>query len=190
MAADTSGRTFSEYLSHHLQNLVYGKLPAGYERVNKDGTVEILENDTWTFALSSEEVSEMGFWAFHVDTLFFSVTLGALFLFIFARAAKNFSIEKPTKLQSFIEMMVEFVDNTVKGTFKSAKNTLVAPMALTIFVWVLLMNLMDLVPVDLIPYPAELLGVPYLKVVPTTDINLTAALALSVFSLYLFFSIR
>lgn len=190
MAADTSGRTFSEYLSHHLQNLVYGKLPAGYERYNKDGTVEILEKDTWTFAYSGEEVAEMGFWAFHVDTLFFSITLGAVFLFIFARAAKNFSIEKPTKLQSFVEMMVDFIDNTVKGTFKSAKNTLVAPMALTIFVWVLLMNLMDLVPVDLIPYPAELLGVPYLKVVPTTDINLTAALALSVFGLYLFFSIR
>ena len=63
-------------------------------------------------------------------------------------------------------------------------------MALTIFVWVLLMNLMDLVPVDLIPYPAELLGVPYLKVVPTTDLNLTAALALSVFCLYLFFSVK
>ena len=99
-------------------------------------------------------------------------------------------MEKPTKLQSFVEMVVDFIDGTVKGTFKSAKNTLVAPMALTIFVWVLLMNLIELVPVDLIPYPAELLGVPYLKVVPTTDINLTAALALSVFGLYLFFSIN
>ena len=73
MAADSSGRTFSEYLSHHLQNLVYGKLPEGYERVNKDGTIEVLQNDTWTFAYSSEEVAEMGFWAFHVDTLFFSI---------------------------------------------------------------------------------------------------------------------
>ena len=63
-------------------------------------------------------------------------------------------------------------------------------MALTIFVWVLLMNLMDLVPVDLIPYPAEEIGIPFLKVVPTTDLNLTAALALSVFILYLFFSIK
>ena len=78
---------------------MYGKLPAGYERYNKDGTVEVLEKDTWTFAYSGEEVAEMGFWAFHVDTLFFSITLGAIFLFIFARAAKNFSIEKPTKPQ-------------------------------------------------------------------------------------------
>ena len=87
-------------------------------------------------------------------------------------------------------MMIDFINGVVKGTFKSAKNTLVAPMALTIFAWVLLMNLMDLVPVDLIPYPAELLGIPYLKVVPTTDLNLTASLALSVFVLYLFFSIK
>jgi F0F1-type ATP synthase, subunit a len=134
MAADSSGRTFSEYLSHHLQNLVYGKLPEGYERVNKDGTIEVLQNDTWTFAYSSEEVAEMGFWAFHVDTLFFSITLGAIFLFIFARAAKNFSMEKPTKLQSFVEMLVDFIDGTVKGTFKSGKNTLVPPRALTILV--------------------------------------------------------
>ena len=87
-------------------------------------------------------------------------------------------------------MMIDFINGVVQGTFKSAKNSLIAPMALTIFSWVLLMNLMDLVPVDLIPYPAELLGIPYLKVVPTTDLNLTASLALSVFGLYLFFSIK
>ena len=190
MASESSGRTFQEYLEHHLQNLVYGKLPEGYERYNKDGTIEVLEKDTWTFAQGSAEVSEMGFWAFHVDTLFFSTLLGAIFLFVFARAAKNFSLYKPSKLQCFIELMIDFINGVVKGTFKSAKNTLVAPMALTIFAWVLLMNLMDLVPVDLIPYPAELLGIPYLKVVPTTDLNLTASLALSVFVLYLFFSIK
>ena len=213
MAADSSGLTFSEYLSHHLQNLVYGPLPAGHERkfyakgettteketfceeknVSFDGEnycTETLAEDGWYLANNKTDLDAMGFWGIHIDTMFFSITLGAIFLFIFARAAKNFSIEKPTKLQCFIEMMIDFIDNTVKGTFKAAKNTLIAPMALTIFVWVLLMNLMDLVPVDLIPYPAELPGVPYLKVVPTTDINLTAALALSVFGLYLFFSIK
>ncbi len=190
MASDSSGRTFQEYLEHHLQNLVYGKLPEGYERTNKDGTTEVLQKDTWTLAQGKAEVAEMGFWAFHIDTLFFSTLLGAIFLFIFARAAKNFSLYKPTRLQCFIEMMIDFINGVVQGTFKSAKNSLIAPMALTIFSWVLLMNLMDLVPVDLIPYPAELLGIPYLKVVPTTDINLTASLALSVFGLYLFFSIK
>ena len=183
MASDSSGRTFQEYLEHHLQNLVYGKLPEGYERTNKDGTIEVLQKDTWTLAKGKAEVAEMGFWAFHIDTLFFSTLLGAIFLFIFARAAKNFSLYKPTRLQCFIEMMIDFINGVVQGTFKSAKNSLIAPMALTIFSWVLLMNLMDLVPVDLIPYPAELLGIPYLKVVPTTDLNLTASLALSVFGL-------
>ena len=213
MASESSGRTFQEYLEHHLQNLVYGPLPAGHERkfyakgsdeagkevycqdknLNYDGEKycnETLTENGWYLANNKTDVEAMGFWALHIDTMFFSALLGSLFLFIFARAAKNFSLDKPTKLQLFIEMMIDFINGVVKGTFKSAKNTLVAPMALTIFAWVLLMNLMDLVPVDLIPYPAELLGIPYLKVVPTTDLNLTASLALSVFVLYLFFSIK
>ena len=190
MAAPSSERTFQEYLEHHLQNLVYGKLPEGYERKLADGSTIVLENDTWTIAKGKAEVAEMGFWAFHIDTLFFSLLLGGAFLFIFARAARSFSLTKPSKLQLFVELLIDFINDTVKSTFKTAKNSLIAPMALTIFSWVLLMNLMDLVPVDLIPYPAELLGVPYLKVVPTTDLNLTASLALSVFILYLFFSIR
>ena len=213
MASESSGRTFQEYLEHHLQNLVYGPLPAGHERkfyakgsdeagketycqdknLNYDGEKyckETLAEDGWYLANNKTDVEAMGFWALHIDTMFFSVLLGGLFLFIFARGAKNFSLDKPTKLQLFIEMMIDFINGVVKGTFKSAKNSLVAPMALTIFAWVLLMNLMDLVPVDLIPYPAELLGIPYLKVVPTTDLNLTASLALSVFVLYLFFSIK
>ena len=213
MASESSGRTFQEYLEHHLQNLVYGPLPAGHERkfyakgsdeagketycqdknLNYDGEKyckETLAEDGWYLANNKTDVEAMGFWALHIDTMFFSVLLGGLFLFIFARGAKKFSLDKPTKLQLFIEMMIDFINGVVKGTFKSAKNSLVAPMALTIFAWVLLMNLMDLVPVDLIPYPAELLGIPYLKVVPTTDLNLTASLALSVFVLYLFFSIK
>ena len=213
MASESSGRTFQEYLEHHLQNLVYGPLPAGHERkfyakgsdeagketycqdknLNYDGEKyckETLAEDGWYLANNKTDVEAMGFWALHIDTMFFSVLLGGLSLFIFARGAKNFSLDKPTKLQLFIEMMIDFINGVVKGTFKSAKNSLVAPMALTIFAWVLLMNLMDLVPVDLIPYPAELLGIPYLKVVPTTDLNLTASLALSVFVLYLFFSIK
>jgi len=213
MASESSGRTFQEYLAHHLQNLVYGPLPEGHERkfyakgdssaekdtycqdkgMDYDGSKyckETLTEDGWHLANNKTDVEAMGFWALHIDTLFFSILLGSIFVFLFARAAKNFSLENPTKLQCFIEMMIDFINGVVKGTFKAAKNTLIAPMALTIFFWVLLMNVMDLVPVDLIPYPAELLGVPYLKVVPTTDLNLTAALALSVFVLYLIFSIK
>ena len=213
MASESSGRTFQEYLEHHLQNLVYGPLPAGHERklyskgsdettkeaycqsknLDYDGEKyckETLTEDGWYLANNKIDVEAMGFWALHIDTMFFSVLLGALFLFVFTRAAQNFSLDKPTKLQLFIEMMIDFINGVVKGTFKAAQNSLIAPMALTIFFWVLLMNVMDLVPVDLIPYPAELLGIPYLKVVPTTDLNLTAALALSVFVLYLFYSIK
>ena len=179
MASESSGRTFQEYLEHHLQNLVYGPLPAGHERkfyakgsdeagketycqdknLNYDGEKyckETLAEDGWYLANNKTDVEAMGFWALHIDTMFFSVLLGGLFLFIFARGAKNFSLDKPTKLQLFIEMMIDFINGVVKGTFKSAKNSLVAPMALTIFAWVLLMNLMDLVPVDLIPYPCLL----------------------------------
>ena len=213
MASESSGRTFQEYLEHHLQNLVYGPLPAGHERkfyskgddevskqaycqdknLSYDGDKyckEALSENGWYLANNKTDVEAMGFWALHIDTLFFSALLGAIFLFIFARAAQNFSLEKPTKLQLFVEMMIDFINGVVKGTFKAGQNSLIAPMALTIFFWVLLMNVMDLVPVDLIPYPAEALGIPYLKVVPTTDLNLTAALALSVFILYLFYSIK
>ena len=75
MASEKTESTFQDYLQHHLQNLVFGKLPEGYERENKDGSIETLSKDTWTFAHSKSEVSEMGFWAFHVDTLFFSILL-------------------------------------------------------------------------------------------------------------------
>ena len=214
MASESSERTFQEYLEHHLQNLVYGRLPEGHERkfyakgetdeektaycqddksMNYDGDKyckETLTEDGWYLANNKTDLEAMGFWAFNIDTLFFSLLLGSIFLFFFINAAKSFSLEKPTKLQLFVEMMIDFVNGVVKGTFKAGQNTLVAPMALTIFVCVLLMNLMDLVPVDLIPYPAEEIGIPFLKVVPTTDLNLTAALALSVFILYLFFSIK
>ena len=213
MASESSGRTFQEYLEHHLQNLVYGPLPAGHERklyskgedeatkeaycqeknLDYDGAKyckETLTEDGWYLANNKTDVEAMGFWAFHIDTMFFSVLLGGIFLFIFSGAARSFSLDKPTKLQLFVEMKIDFINGVVKGTFKAAQNSLIAPMALTIFFWVLLMNVMDLVPVDLIPYPAEVLGIPYLKVVPTTDLNLTAALALSVFILYLFYSVK
>ena len=93
-------------------------------------------------------------------------------------------------MQNLCEVAVEFVEDNITQVFGTRPNSVIGPLSLTILVWVFLMNLMDLVPVDLIPYPAELLGIPYLKVVPTTDLNLTASLALSVFVLYLFFSIK
>ena len=185
MAVDTI--TSKSYITHHLQNLVYGKLPAGFDR---DG--QILEEATWTFAHSPEEVIEMGFWSFNVDSLGWSFFLGAIFSYFFYRVARNVSKGAPSGFSNLVEMIVEFVDNSVKDIFHS-ENKLIAPMALTVFVWVFLMNTMDLVPVDWLPVLAQkLAGDPhfYFKVVPTTDPNITFGLSLTVFAMILYYSIK
>ncbi|MCL1039827.1 F0F1 ATP synthase subunit A [Shewanella corallii] len=130
-----------------------------------------------------------GFWTWHVDSLLFSVGLGGLFLWLFYRAGKKATAGVPTKFQCFVEMMVEFIDGIVRDSFHG-RNPVIAPLALTIFVWVFLMNLMDLVPVDFIPHAAYLMGVPYLKIVPTTDLNITFGLSIGVFLLIVYYSIK
>ena len=173
----TEALTSSEYIKHHLQNLTYGKLPG---------------SDHWQLAHTVQEAKEMGFWAFNLDTLGVSLVLGALFLFMFRLAAKRISSDSksiPSGLQNFVEWIVEFIDTSVRGSF-SGKNPLVAPLALTIFVWVLLMNLMDLIPVDWVPQLAHLAGLPFFKVVPSTDPNATFGMAISVFFLVIYYSIK
>ena len=185
--ADEAVITSKSYITHHLQNLVYGKLPAGYER---DG--QILNEATWTFAHSSKEAVDMGFWSLNVDTLGWAIFLGVVFSFFFYRVAKNVSEGAPSGFSNLVEMIVEFVDNSVKDIFHS-ENKLIAPMALTVFIWVFLMNTMDLVPVDWLPVLAQkLAGDPhfYFKVVPTTDPNITFGLSLTVFALILYYSIK
>lgn len=130
-----------------------------------------------------------GFLTAHLDTLFFSILLGGIFLFLFRKAAVRATSGVPSGLQNFVEVLVEFVDKQVKDSFHG-KNDLIAPLALTIFCWVFLMNLMDLVPVDLLPYVAAEMGVSHLRVVPTTDPNLTFALSLSVFILIITFNLK
>lgn len=172
----------SDYIQHHLTNLTYGKHP----------------NGEWGFAHTAQEATEMGFWAIHVDSMFWSIFLAALFLFVFRKAAKSMTAETPTGLQNFVEWVVDFVNDNVRGSF-SAKNDLVAPLSLTIFFWVFLMNLMDLVPVDWLPVLAQWVGATfmgldphhvYFKVVPTTDPNITFGMALAVFALMLYYSIK
>lgn len=177
--------TSTEYIKHHLQNLTYGKLPAGYQR--HDG--EVLQESTWTLAHSAQEAKDMGFVAVNLDTMGFSIVLGALFLFLFRRAARTAASGVPSGLLNFVEWIVEFVDSSVKGSF-SARNAMVAPLALTIFVWIFLMNLMDLIPIDWLPGLAGLLGLPYFKVVPSTDPNATFGMSLAVFALVLYYSIK
>ncbi len=171
--ASSETLTASGYIKHHLQNLTYGKHP---------------ENG-WSIAHSAQEASEMGFMAIHLDSMFWSFFLGALFLVSFKFVANRVTSDTPSGFQNFVEWIVDFIDDNVRGSF-SGKNDLIAPMALTLFVWVLLMNLMDLVPVDWIPHLAQLIGIEYMKVVPTTDPNITFGLALSVFALMIYFNIK
>jgi F-type H+-transporting ATPase subunit a len=186
MAAEGEAQTISGYIVHHLTNLTYGKLPGGYHR--HDGTT-VAEGGQWTFAHGGEEAAAMGFNAIHIDSMLWSIGLGIVFCWIFYSIAKKASSGVPSGLVNFVEIIVGFVDNTVKDTFHG-RNPLVAPLALTVFVWVFLMNLMDLIPVDLIPHTLELLGVPYQKIVPSTDPNITMGMALGVFILMLYYSIR
>lgn len=141
-----------------------------------------------THHLTNLSVGE-GFWALHLDTLIVSWILGLLFLISFYMAAKRATSGVPGGLQNFVEVMIDFVNQQVKDIYHG-KSEWVAPIALTIFMWVFLMNLMDLLPVDLLPHAASQAGVPYLKVVPTTDPNLTLALSISVFLMAIYYNIK
>jgi F-type H+-transporting ATPase subunit a len=174
-----------EYIKHHLQNLTYGKLPAGYERA--DGTV--VEEATWTMARTGEEAMDMGFMAFHVDTLGWSIAMGVLFLGLFRYVAQKATTDTPSGLQNFVEMTIEFIQNVVRDVFHG-KNPIIAPLALTMFVWIFLMNSLKLIPVDYIPSIAHAMGLEYFKIVPTTDPNGTFGIALGVFLLILFYSFK
>lgn len=132
---------------------------------------------------------ESGFWTLNLDTLLVSIVLGAAFLMVFRYVAKRMLIEKPGKLQLLIEMIMEFVDNTCRETFR-ADSPVIAPLALTVFIWVFLMNFMDLLPVDLLPRLMEMLGMPYFRAVPTADPNLTFSLSITVFLLIIAYNLK
>ena len=178
-------QTTTEYIQHHLSNLTFGQVPAGTERY--DGT--ILSESTWTMAHGAQEAAAMGFNAFHVDSLLWSFGLGLIFCLIFRSVAKAASSDVPGRFQNFIEIIVDFVDGNVKDMFHG-RNPLIAPLALTIFVWVFFMNLMDLIPVDLIPWLLSFVGIVHQKIVPSTDPNITLGMALGVFILMLYYSIK
>jgi F-type H+-transporting ATPase subunit a len=173
--------TISSHIQHHLTN-------AKMCSVNGE-------------TVFNKACSESGFWVLHIDTLAWSIGLGILFLWLFRIAAVKASkdtLAVPGKFQCFVEMLIEFIDSSVKSTFQG-RSKLIAPLALTIFVWVFLMNLMDLVPVDILPALAGLIGSTffgmestdvYMKIVPTTDINTTVSLALGVFLLMIGYSIK
>ncbi|OUU80337.1 MAG: F0F1 ATP synthase subunit A [Gammaproteobacteria bacterium TMED78] len=130
------------------------------------------------------------FWTeLHIDSIFYSVFLGILFAGGFYLVARKATSGIPGKMQSFIELIVEFVDTQVKDSYHGSSK-LIAPLALTIFCWVFLMNFMDLIPVDLLPAIGASVGIEYMKVVPTTDLNITFGMSLTVFLLMIFYSIK
>ncbi len=173
MSSGSEAPTSGEYIQHHLQNLTFGQHPDG----------------TWGIAHGAQEAAAMGFWSFHVDTLAWSLFLGLAFFMMFRSVAKKANSGVPSRFQAAIEFIVEFVDTSVKESFHGTSR-LIAPLALTLFVWIFFMNLMDLLPVDWLPWVATSAGISYQKIVPTTDVNATLGMAIAVFVLIIIYSIR
>ena len=161
------GETAGEYIQHHLTNL---------QVCRSDGQW------VWNDCAGN-------FWGVNVDSMFFSIVLGLVFIYLFRKVAKNATAGRPGKLQTAIELVVGFIDTSVRDAFHG-HNKVIAPLSLTIFMWVFLMNLMDLLPVDLLPLIGGAAGIPYLKVVPTTDVSVTFAMSLSVFILTIYYSLK
>ncbi|MDF1828305.1 MAG: F0F1 ATP synthase subunit A [Legionellaceae bacterium] len=154
----------TDYIKHHLTYLTY---------------------NLKTMSLGSDG----GFWTLNLDTIFFSVLSGVVALGLLIFGARRVSAGLPGKWQNFAEMMLEFADTQVRDCFHG-RNALIGPLALTIFVWVFVMNFMDIVPVDVLPLLASSAGVHHLKVVPTNDLNMTFAMSLSVFFMIIFYSLK
>lgn len=167
--ASEGTQTSAEYIQHHLKNL------------------QVCQNESgdwiWNHCAGN-------FWAINVDSVLFSIVLGLFLTALLRYVVGKGTTGKPGKLQAFVELILDFVDGSVKDSFHKGANRLIAPLALTLVTWVFMMNLMDLIPVDWLPGLAHLMGVEYLKVVPTTDPNITFAMALSIFFLVVYYSIK
>ncbi|AWK15267.1 F0F1 ATP synthase subunit A [Candidatus Fukatsuia symbiotica] len=170
MSASGESPSQQEYITHHLNHL---------------------QLDLRTFELiNPDSVGSASFWTLNIDSLFFSFVLGLFFLLVFRRIAAGATSGVPGKLQTAVELVIGFVDSNVRDMYHG-KSKVIAPLALTVFVWVVLMNTMDLLPIDLLPYIAEhIFGLPALRVVPTADVSITVSMALGVFILILFYSIK
>ncbi|MDQ1302470.1 MAG: synthase subunit a [Pseudomonadota bacterium] len=166
MSADL--HTPADYIRHHLTHLQVCRNDEGWVWNQCDGN----------------------FMSLNVDSMFFSVGLLIFLCWLFRRVAVNATKERPGRVQAMVELVFDVVDSSVRGTFHG-KSNLIAPLALTIVSWVFLMNLLDLIPVDFVPYPTEKLGLAkYLRIVPTADVNVTFGMSLSVFALVIFYSIK
>ncbi len=163
-AEESSGGGTVEYIQHHLTNYCVG---------NCDPVTH----------------QDAGFWALHVDTMFFSLLIAGLIIVVSMRLVSRMNPDTPTGFQNVVEGILEFVQGQVRDTFPG-HNPLIAPLALTIFLWVWLMNFMDLIPVDLFPLIGRSVGIEHLKVVPTTDLSTTLAMSATVFLLTIFYNLK
>lgn len=171
--AESSEVTATSYIQHHLQNLTFGYHP----------------QNGWSLANSAEEAQEMGFWAIHLDTMGWSIAMGLLFIWLFRKAGRMATTGVPGGLQNALEMVIEFIETLVNSAFHG-RNPLIAPLALTLFVWILLMNTLKIIPVDYFPELFIRFGVDYMRIVPTTDINATLGMALGVFCLIIYYNLK
>jgi len=152
----------SEYVSHHLGHLT-----------------------------NVQQASLVDWSVIHLDTMFYSLALGLLAVFVMARAAKRATSGVPGRFQAAVEIMVEMVADQAKGIVHSAESRkFVAPVALTVFIWIFLMNAMDLLPVDMLPALAGLVGINYMRVVPTADLNAALGMSLAVLVMCLYYNIK
>lgn len=138
--------------------------------------------------LNTFTIGDGGFWTLNLDTFIVGLVTALLIATLFRHVAKRMTEGVPGKLQNFVEMTIEFVHGSVKDTFHG-KNALVAPLALTLFAWIFVMNALDLLPVDFLPGIVSLFGVEHLKIVPTADPNMTFAMSISIFFLIIFYNI-
>jgi F-type H+-transporting ATPase subunit a len=167
MAAEGKAPTAGEYIVHHLQHLQNHK-----------------------------QTAVVDFTVFNLDSIFWSTLLGIVGCFFLWRAAKSATSGVPGRFQASVELLVEMVDSQAKGIVHSAQSRkLVAPLALTVFVWIFLMNAMDLLPVDLLPAIWHVAGPAmgmkdYQRVVPTADLSVTMGLSLSVLLICLYYNVK
>ena len=172
MTASAHGPTASEYVVHHLTHLN---------------------------TLGGPQKDIVDFSVLNLDTLFYSVLLGVLTVYLLYRAAKKATSGVPTRFQAAVEILVEMVADQAKGVIHSAESRkFVAPLGLTVFLWILFMNTMDLLPVDLLPriwegVYAAMGGDPhhaYMRVVPTADVNATLGMSIGVLLICLYYNVK
>ncbi|QTM69107.1 F0F1 ATP synthase subunit A [Buchnera aphidicola (Hormaphis cornu)] len=157
------------YINHHLQHL---------------------QLDLSTFQIIDTKKNLNTFWVLNLDSIFFSLILGCCFLLIFFYVSKTMTTQVPSKLQTLIEIIVTFVYDNVKDIYK-IESKLIAPLSLTVFIWIFLMNCMDLIPIDFLPYLAKkTFNYSNLRIVPSADVNITLSLSLGILLLIIFYTIK